>query len=268
MTLLRVKSFMSGAFKHAKREGLIDFENPMRDTSVPGRLKKFKGEVYTVAELYRLGQALDGMAFATVMTAAFSGLRMAELRGLQWQDYDGTSLKVCRTVWRTRIGETKTPESEGDVPVLPVLQRILNQHKDRVNGKPNEWIFKGEKRGTSLNLANLVRRQIQPMLRRCIVRGKTEVGHKEDHDFELNGRIPQWRGWHSFRRSLASILYELHVKPKVIQAILRHSDVGVTLSYYVQTPEAESREALAKVDDWFTDNEPAEVRIMTIGDYE
>jgi integrase len=208
------------------------------------------------------------MAFTAVMTAAFSGLRMVELRGLQWRDYDGESLKVSRTVWRTRVGETKTPESEGAVPVLPVLQKILNQHRERVKGKDDEWIFRGEKRGTSLNLANLVRRQINPMLRRCLHCGKIEINHKEEHDFELNEKIPQWRGWHSFRRSLASILYELHVKPKVIQAILRHSDIGVTLSYYVQTPEAESREALSQMEDLFTDSEPAEFRVMTSAEYE
>jgi hypothetical protein len=41
-TLLRIKSFMSGALKHAKREGLIDFENPMRDTSVPGEIQEIQ----------------------------------------------------------------------------------------------------------------------------------------------------------------------------------------------------------------------------------
>jgi len=33
----------------------------------------------------------------------------------------------------------------------------------------------------------------------------------------------------------------------VIQAILRHSDISTTLSFYVETPEAESREALDKL---------------------
>jgi integrase len=51
-------------------------------------------------------------------------------------------------------------------------------------------------------------------------------------------------GWHCFRRSLASNLYSLGVKPKVIQAILRHSDIATTLGFYVETSESESREAL------------------------
>ena len=42
-------------------------------------------------------------------------------------------------------------------------------------------------------------------------------------------------------------LYSLGVKPKVIQAILRHSDITTTLDFYVETSEAESREALDKL---------------------
>ena len=56
-----------------------------------------------------------------------------------------------------------------------------------------------------------------------------------------------WKGWKCFRHSLASNLYALGVKPKVIQAILRHSDIATTLGFYVETPESESREALDKL---------------------
>jgi integrase len=68
-----------------------------------------------------------------------------------------------------------------------------------------------------------------------------------DHAFKLDETIPKWKGWHCFRRSLASNLYALGVKPKVIQAILRHSNIATTLSFYVETPEAESREAMDKL---------------------
>jgi integrase len=59
--------------------------------------------------------------------------------------------------------------------------------------------------------------------------------------------LKKWKGWHAFRRSLATNLYTLGAKPKVIQAILRHSDLATTLGFYVETPEAESREALDKL---------------------
>lgn len=238
-TLLRVKSFLSGAFKHAKREGLIDFENPMRDVSVPGRPQKFHGEIYSMSEIEQMAECVgraDRKAFAVMSVAAFAGLRMSELRGLRWSDYDGQSLKIARSVWRTHVGPTKTASSQESVPVLPILKKVLDDHRVRVNGKDGDYMFAGERRGTPLNLANLARRVIVPSL-----------FPPEGEGF---GEPIRWKGWHAFRRSLATNLYSCGVAPKVIQAILRHSDIGTTLAYYVSTPDAESREALQKIEDW------------------
>ncbi len=89
--------------------------------------------------------------------------------------------------------------------------------------KPSDWMFVGQRRNTSINLPNLVRRVIIPNLAR----------------FENS---PKWKGWHSMRRSLATNLYSLNVRPAIIQAILRHSDISTTMSFYVETSEAESRQ--------------------------
>jgi integrase len=262
-TLLRLKSFMSGVFRHARTEGFLDDENPMRDVSLPKtvRREKFKGATYTVREILTMLEYLSPspVAFAAVATAAFSGLRLAELRGLQWRDYDGERLRVERTMWRTEQGLPKTESSENTVPVLPALKMMLDNYKHHLEGlleegnlgrelKPHDWIFAGQRRGTSLNLPNLVRRAIVPLLTRCKVCGAAKHLHEQPHKFVLDDAVPKWKGWHSFRRSLATNLYTLGVKPKVIQAILRHSDIGTTLSYYVETPEAESREAIGKLE--------------------
>jgi integrase len=63
------------------------------------------------------------------------------------------------------------------------------------------------------------------------------------------GIVLKWKGWHAFRRSLASNLYSVGVSPKIIQAILRHSDIGTTLAYYVAVPDQEARDALQKIED-------------------
>ena len=89
------------------------------------------------------------------------------------------------------------------------------------------------------------------MLRRCTVCKGMESGRGKDHEFELDTNIPEWKIWHSFRRLLASNGYELGVKPKVIQAIPRHCDVGTTMSWYVEMQDAEARKALAMMDKWF-----------------
>jgi len=291
-TLLRLKSFMSGVFRHAKTEGYLDGENPMRDVTLPKTVRraKFRGETLTIRDIMRQLACVSSseVAFAAIATAAFTGLRLAELRGLQWKDYDGQRLRVERTVWRTKQQLPKTESSENTVPVLPVLRMLLDNYRHHLEGlpeegdlgktlKPHDWMFAGEKRGTSLNLPNLVRRTIIPLLTRCKHCGVEKHLHAqamtnlakaepnaeessaqdnglqdisvqqinvEPHPFELNETIPQWKGWHCYRRSLASNLYSLGIKPKIIQAILRHGDIGTTLSYYVEVPEAETRAAM------------------------
>jgi hypothetical protein len=56
----------------------------------------------------------------------------------------------------------------------------------------------------------------------------------EGHPFELDKTLC-WHGWHSFRRGLATNLYALGVDDKTIQAILRHSNVGLTMNVYVKS---------------------------------
>jgi integrase len=261
-TLLRIKSFLSGAFKHAKREGFLDGENPMRDTSAPGKPEKFKGEVYTMAEIERIAECIGNMeekaledgkpftpfeafaahqAFAVISVAAFAGLRLAELRGLRWSDYDGDTLTIRRSVWRTHVGATKNPSSQASVPVLPILKNVLDDHRKRViaSGKhcgPDDYMFAARRRGAPLNLANLARRVIIPAL----------SSSAADHE----GPAVKWKGWHAFRRSLATNLHSCGVHPKVAQAILRHSDMKTTLEFYTMIPDADARAALQKIEEW------------------
>jgi integrase len=225
-SLLHIKSFLSGAFKYAKREGLLDGVNPVMDVSVPGKAATDKGPAYTVSEIEDILFTLTGVARNVVAVASFTGLRSSELRGLRVEDFDGECIRVARSVWRTHVGETKTAASRALVPLIPLLVPVL---KKLTEGRsPHEYIFAGERKGAPLNLENLATRVIKPAL--------------------VKKKLP-WKGWHAFRRGLGSNLYQLGVKPVVIQSILRHSDVATTLGYYVVTPSSEAHDALKQLGD-------------------
>jgi integrase len=211
----------------------------MRDVTLPRTVRrvKFRGETYTLKEITALllniyweGDYQSQVAFAAVATAAFTGLRLAELRGLQWRDFtsDITSarLSVERTVWRTSESLPKTESSENTVPVVPILRVLLENYRGYLGNpveeegldktlRPTDWMFAGEKRGASINLPNLVRRRvIIPNLTRCEICHTPQRFHAAldaDHAFKLDELIPKWKGWHCFRRSLASNLYALGV---------------------------------------------------------
>jgi len=52
--------------------------------------------------------------------------------------------------------------------------------------------------------------------------------------FKLDETL-RWRGWHGFRRGLATNLNALGVDDKTIQAILRHGNVNITMNIYVKS---------------------------------
>ena len=62
-----------------------------------------------------------------------------------------------------------------------------------------------------------------------------------------NKVLPSWRGWHAFRRGLATNLNRLGVDDLVIQRILRDSNVVVTQACYVKTASEDAKAAMQKL---------------------
>jgi integrase len=217
-TLKNMKGFLSGAFRYAVRTGTIKF-NPMRETMLPKNGKPMETEdPYTLKEIRSMAKILGQPAKAAVLVAAFTGMRMSEIRGLRWDDYDGDVIHVRRAVWRTHVGETKTPGSAKEIPVIPQLAEALEEFRPI---SPGPYIFTG-KTGKPLILANVATRDIRP-------------------------KIAGWHGWHGFRHGIATTLYDLRVPDKVIQEIMRHSDVAVTMKHYVKTNKKQSKAAMKKL---------------------
>jgi integrase len=57
-----------------------------------------------------------------------------------------------------------------------------------------------------------------------------------------------WRGWHAFRRGLATNLHALGVDDKTIQRILRHSNVAMTQKAYIKTMPRQVTDAMAQLE--------------------
>jgi integrase len=251
-SLLRVKSFLSGVFTYCKQEGVLDGVNPMQGVRVKGRPSKPKMPVYSIEEISEAIHKLEEPARTIWIVAAFSGLRVSELRGLRWGDFDGESLNITRSIWRTHINAPKTAESEAAVPVLPAIARILEEHRERCKSPTaDSYIFAGERRGSPLNLANLARRVIKPAIEHCTKCQKPRAKHeKEDHNFDLDETL-RWKGWHALRRGLASNLYAMNVQPRMIQSVLRHASMSMTMNFYVQAEQDAARTALKPLTDLF-----------------
>jgi integrase len=228
-SLKHIKHFLTGVFTFAKQESVLNSENPMRDVAIPKGEESRSTHAYNLEEVLAMLEVLPEPAKIIVATAAFTGLRRSELRGIRWEDIGDNELRVSRSVWNTHIEErTKTAASKAPIPLVPILQKWLQAHW---NDFPADgFIFAGPKMGRPLNLANLARRVIVPTLK--------------ENDIE-------WHGWHAFRRGLGTNLYRIGTPDKTIQAILRHSNVSTTLSYYVKPVAEDSQAAMQKLEKAF-----------------
>ena len=212
-TLRLIKSFLSGVFKQAKRLGILDGVNPMVDVSTPRAAETKDTYAYSLDEVKQMLLVLQEPAKMVVLTAALSGLRKSEIRGLRWEDFSCKELSVNRSVWNSEVNEPKTMRSKAPIPVVKQLADALDEHRQRMGKLAVGPIFQAGN-GKPLNLDNLVRREIVPA---------------------ISGTGVEWHGWHAFRRGLATTLHQLRVDDKTIQAILRHSNVGITMNIYVKS---------------------------------
>jgi integrase len=160
--------------------------------------------------------------------------------------HDG-ALWVARSIWNGQALKPKTQKSRAAVPVIRQLSERLELHRLRC-GNPTSGPIFATSIGTRMSLNNILNRQMLPALNRCRQRGLANgIGHaKQAHKFDRDKRLPQGAGWHSARRGIGSNLYRLGVPPKIIQAILRHSNVSVTEAYYIKTTERDAVAAMEK----------------------
>jgi|HubBroStandDraft_2_1064218.scaffolds.fasta_scaffold07002_3 integrase len=229
----KIKWFCVAVFDAARIAGAYDHTsiNPFKDVQLPKNRRPKKAGRYatldSVIAMLKVLKKTDAVAMRVVAVAAFSGLRKSEIQGLRWEDLRDGEIHVQRTAWRTTKVEegSKTEASLGTVPILKVLRKHIEAHRD---GFPSDgFVFVGEKMGKPLDLHNLANRVIRPAL--------------------AAKNIP-WCGWHGFRRGLASNLHALGVGDLDIMKIMRHSDVAVTRASYIKVPDAAKKAAMRKLD--------------------
>jgi len=247
-SLKRLRSLLSAIFKLAIQEGYKPAPNPMRELTLPRGARSQETYAYDLDSVFAMLRRLAEPDRTLVATAAFTGLRKGELKGLQWEDYDGATLTVNHSMWRGFMGEPKSDASRAAVPVIPMLRGILDEHRMR-SGNPGGFVFRGPRLGHPINPDNIAHDRIRPVLNRCLVCGKAQGKPHVGHLYQRDPRLPSWHGWHAFRRGLATNLHAMGIDDMTIQKIMRHTDVAITQKCYIKTLPSAVGAAMAKFDD-------------------
>ncbi len=229
-TVKRLKSLLSGVFTHAVNLGYLQGVNPVVGAMLPAAAPPRETVAYSLGQIAAMIAALpenDPTSRVMLALAAFTGLSRSEIRGLTWESWKGDELHVLRSIVGGKVQDTKTRARRAPVPLLPHLQKLLALLRLR-DGKPMDGPIFRTANGTPIDPNNLLKDKLQPAFKKA--------------------GITFWSGWHSFRRGLASNLHSAGVQDKIIQAILRHSNVSVTQQCYIKTANEDSVRAMESLD--------------------
>lgn len=238
-TRAKIRNLMSALFQHAIRQEWAE-NNPIR--AVRASAKRLEEpDVLTPAEVNLLLKELPEPCHTMALLAALTGLRVSEIIGLQWQDVDleQRTIRLRRGVVNQEISELKTIGSRRALPIPSALADALREWQKQTSFRqPGDWLFASPQSMGKRPYwpGMLLRRHVQPAAKRL----------------GITKRV----GWHTFRRSFATLLYANEKDVKTTQELLRHSNPGVSMGVYAQAVTGEKRKAQEKLATLILEAEP------------
>ena len=228
-TKSHVRSLMHTIFRCAERWELIH-HNPIKLVRVKGGTKRLKTpRVLALEQFHSLLPLIREPYRTMVLIAGCLGLRVSEIVGLQWGDFDfpGFTLLIQRSVVHGRVGDVKTEYSRDSVPLDTAVVEALMLHKEQSFSTPEGWLFANPATGRPYHQEEIQKRYIR------------NAGFATG----IGGDI----GWHTFRHSYRSWLDETGAPLTVQKELMRHASIQTTMNIYGKAMTDSKRQAHRKV---------------------
>src|SRR6266702_11118 len=219
-------------------------ENVSDNASLP-RVPKQERPTLTKEQAQKLLDTAKGHPLETLLTVALAtGMRRGEMLGLRWQDinFETMSLQVRRTVGFGKNhkyveNEPKTSSGRRRILLPQFAVDALKQHRvhqlERRQQVGEAWIDRDlvfcNMVGDYFTLSSLAY-MFQVLLKKA--------------------GLPHMR-FHDLRHSAATILLTMGVHPKVVQELLGHSQISMTMDTYSHVLPSMQQEAMNKLNEAF-----------------
>lgn len=225
-----IRACMHNFFEDALENELI-LRNPVTKAVKRDGLEIKEKRVLTLEEQRVFLEAAQNSSFYNQYAFVLqTGIRSGELTGLKWSDvdFDKKTMRIQRTATyvtpgaRWEFGKPKSKSSERNIPLTNEAIRILAYQKD----------LQKQRNIVSMEFPDLIfsTRNGKPVSTTgydlAIESLCKKIGIKK---FSM----------HALRHTFATRCIEAGMKPKTLQSILGHSDIGITMNLYVHVTEEE-----------------------------
>ena len=213
------------------------------DAVTPPQRDHFEIQPLSMEQAQRLLATAKGHSLEALFVLALTtGMRRGEILALKWRDLDfpHSTLHV-RRIFTRRPGnryieaEPKTEKSRRSIVLTPLVIELLKQHRTHQLAAKAQadsaWqdldLVFCTSLGTPLN-PNKVLDRFKTLLKRA--------------------ELPDMR-FHDLRHSTATILFSMGVHPKVVQELLGHNQISMTMDIYSHVLPTMQGEVMNKLND-------------------
>jgi integrase len=217
---------LSGTMAFAMRRGLLSV-NPcslLTKDDRPAQREKLQDHVWSDEEIRELISAAERLAkqpesrydySPLIRVALYTGLRLGELLGLQWQDVDvREGVLYVRRQW-TRTGEYATPKTKAGlrrVPLSEEMTKYLAALKLRSTPSGDTDPVFASRNGKPLSHRNVTRRGFEAAAKLAGIEGVS---------------------FHSMRHAFASRMIHRGITSTVLAALMGHESSAITERAYI-----------------------------------
>ena len=238
-TVNYIHTTLSKALKDAVADGLIT-RNPASSVKTP-RPKKKEISPLSSEQAKAFLEAVRGNRFeAAFVVALHCGLREGEILGLKWSDVDmdAGTLQVRRTLSEALAGHLFEPPKNGKGRRIKLTARAVDALRNHLTRQIEEIESLGDRYrdqglvfpsrvGTPMNAKNLTARSFKPLLKKA--------------------GLPDIR-FHDLRHTFATLMLQNGEHPKVVQEMLGHATIAITMDTYSHVLPNMQRDAVDRLE--------------------